>query len=78
MVLTNLYRVYGTKDNNRTDDFARDMHWLHGPEIPEVTCTRRTSMFFLHETSLDMGYQPGGEIMASLLPVVTHMQKLSY
>jgi hypothetical protein len=30
MVLTNLYRVYGTKDNNRTDDFARDMHWLHG------------------------------------------------
>jgi hypothetical protein len=38
----------------------------------------RTSMFFLHETSLDMGYQPGGEIMASLLPVVTHMQKLSY
>ena len=26
MVLTNLYRVYGTKDNNRTDDFVRDMH----------------------------------------------------
>jgi hypothetical protein len=25
-----------------------------------------------------MGYQPGGEIMASLLPVVTHVQKLSY
>jgi hypothetical protein len=25
-----------------------------------------------------MGYQPGGEIMASLLPVVTHMQKPSY
>jgi len=25
-----------------------------------------------------MGYQPGGEIMASLLPVVTHIQKLSY
>ena len=26
MVLTNLYRVYDTKDNNRTDDFVRDMH----------------------------------------------------
>ena len=26
----------------------------------------------------DMGYQPGGEAMASLLPVVTHIQKLSY
>jgi len=25
-----------------------------------------------------MVYQPGGEIMASLLRVVTHMQKLSY
>jgi len=25
-----------------------------------------------------MGYQPGGDIMASLLPVATHMQKLSY
>jgi hypothetical protein len=47
------------------------------PEIPEVICTRRTIMGFLHETS-DMGYQPGGEIMASLLPVITHMQKLSY
>jgi hypothetical protein len=23
----------------------------------------------------DMGYQPGGEAMASLLPVVTHIQK---
>jgi hypothetical protein len=44
---------------------------------PEVICTRRTIMGFLHETS-DMGYQPGGEIMTSLLPVITHMQKLSY
>jgi hypothetical protein len=26
----------------------------------------------------DMGYQPGDEIMASLLPVVTHMQKQAY
>jgi len=25
-----------------------------------------------------MGYQRGGEIMARLLPVVTHMQKRSY
>jgi hypothetical protein len=33
--------------------------------------------FFARDIS-DMGYQPGGEIMASLLPVVTHMQKLSY
>jgi hypothetical protein len=40
------------------------------PEILEVTCTRRTIM--------DMGFQPGGDIMASLLPVATHMQKLSY
>jgi hypothetical protein len=44
-------------------------------------------MGFLHETHYygffardvsDMGYQRGSEIMASLLPVVTHMQKLSY
>ena len=28
--------------------------------------------FFARDVS-DMGYQPGGEIMASLLPVVTHM-----
>ena len=35
------------------------------PEIPEVTCMRRTIMGFLHETSLTMGYQPGDEIMAS-------------
>jgi hypothetical protein len=33
--------------------------------------------FFARDAS-DMGYQPWGEIMASLLPVVTHMQKLSY
>ena len=57
------------------------------PEIPAVTCTRLTIMGFLHETHYygffardvsDMGYQRGSEIMASLLPVVTHMQKLSY
>jgi len=48
------------------------------PKIPEVTCTRRTYYgFFAREVS-DMGSQPEGEIMASLLPVVTHMQKLSY
>jgi hypothetical protein len=34
-------------------------------------------VFFAGDVS-DMGYQPGGEIMASLLPVVTHMQNLSY
>jgi len=33
--------------------------------------------FFARDVS-DMGYQPGGEIMASLLPVVAHMQKLAY
>jgi hypothetical protein len=52
-----------------------------------VFCTRRTIMGFLHETHYygffardvsDMSYQRGSEIMASLLPVVTHMQKLSY
>ena len=41
-------------------------------KIPEVTCTKHIIMDLLHETS-DMGYQPGGEIMASLLPVVTHL-----
>ena len=34
-------------------------------------------VFFARDVP-DMGYQPGGEIMASLLTVVTHMQKLSY
>jgi hypothetical protein len=29
--------------------------------------------FFARDVS-DMGYQTGGEIMASLLPVATHMQ----
>lgn len=45
------------------------------PKIPEVTCTIMD--FFAREVS-DMGYQPGGEIMASLFPVVTHLQKLAY
>jgi len=48
------------------------------PEIPEVTCTRRTMMDFFARDVSDMGSQPEGEIMASLLPVVTHMQKLAY
>jgi len=49
------------------------------PEIPEVTCTRRTIMvFFFARDVSDMGYQPGGETMASLLPGVTHMQKQAY
>ena len=47
-------------------------------EIPGVTCTRGTIMSFFARDVSDMGYQPGGELMASLLPVVTHMQKLSY
>jgi hypothetical protein len=33
--------------------------------------------FFAGDVS-DMGHQPGGEIIASLPPVVTHMQRLSY
>jgi hypothetical protein len=36
------------------------------------------AIFESHEDVPDMGDQPGAEIMASLLPVVTHMQKLSY
>jgi len=48
------------------------------PEIPEVTCTRHTIMDFFARDIPDMGYQPGGEIMASLLPVITHMQKHAY
>ena len=48
------------------------------PEIQEVTCTRHTIMDFFARDVSDMGYQPGGEIMASLLPVATHMQKLAY
>ena len=47
------------------------------PEIQVVTCTRRKIMDFAQDVS-DMGYQPGGEIMASLHTVVTYMQKLSY
>ena len=45
------------------------------PEIPEVACTRCTIRFFFTRDVSVMGYQPGGEIMASLLPVVTHMQQ---
>ena len=30
-------------------------------------------MFFFARDVPDMGYQPGGEVMASLLPVVTHI-----
>ena len=48
------------------------------PEIPEVTCTRPTIMGFFARDVPDMGYQHGGEIMDRSLPVVTHMQKLSY
>ena len=48
------------------------------PEIPEVTCTRRIIVFFFARDVSDMGFQPGGEIMASLLPVVTNMQKQAY
>jgi hypothetical protein len=39
---------------------------------------RRTIMFFFARDVSDMGCQPGGETVASVLPVVTHMQKLSY
>ena len=39
------------------------------PEIPEVTCTRCTIIDFFARDASDMGYQPGGEIMASLHPV---------
>ena len=31
-------------------------------------------MFFFARDVSDIGYQPGDEIMGSLLPVVTHMQ----
>ena len=48
------------------------------PEIPEVTCTRRTIMDFFARDVSDMDYHPGGEIMANLLPIGTHMQKLAY
>ena len=33
--------------------------------------------YFVRDVS-DMGYQPDGESMPSLLPVAAHMQKLSY
>jgi hypothetical protein len=46
--------------------------------LPEIACTRLTIMIFLHETSLIRVISLGGEIMASLLPIATHMQKLSY
>ena len=51
-----------TDDTENTGSSLHEMHY-HG--------------FFARDIS-DMGYQPGGEIMASLLPVGTHMQKLAY
>ena len=48
------------------------------PEIPKVACTRRTIRVFLTREVSVMGYQPVGEIMASLLPVVTHIQQQAY
>ena len=44
------------------------------PEILKVICTRRTIMVFFARDVSDMGYRTGGEIMASLLLLVTHMQ----
>ena len=48
------------------------------PEIAEVTWTRGTIMGVFSRDVSDMGYQPGDEIIASLLPVVTHMQEQAY
>jgi hypothetical protein len=45
-------------------------------EIEMILFDNSVLKIFLLNTH--MGYWPGGEIMASLLPVVTHMQKLSY
>jgi len=47
------------------------------PEKPEVTFTRRTIMEFCTRR-LWYGLSAWGKIMACLLPLVTHMQKLSY
>jgi hypothetical protein len=47
--------------------------------IPEGSDLHETHYYgFFARVVSDMGYQPGGEAMASLLPVVTHMQKPSY
>ena len=43
------------------------------PEIPEVTCT---IMDFFARDASDMGYQPGGEIMASVLSDFLHEMPL--
>ena len=47
--------------------------------IPEGSDLHETHYYGIFARVVsDMGYQPGGEAMASLLPVVTHMQKPSY
>ena len=52
------------------------------PEIPgQVSCTKSTVVELLHDTSRIWIISGGGEIMASLLPLVTHTcmhQDLSY
>ena len=55
-----------------------------GPSQYSSKCKCKCNLHETHDYGFiardvpDMGYQPGGEIMASLLPVATHMQKLSY
>ena len=43
-----------------------------------MTCTKGTSKDFFAREAPDMDYQSGRDVMGSLLPLVTHMQSLSY
>jgi len=41
-----------------------------------MTCTKGAGKIFFARDAPDMGYQSGRDVMGSLLPLVTHMQKL--
>ena len=43
-----------------------------------MTCTKGTGQDLFARDAPDMGYQSLCDVMRSLLPLVTHMQNLSY
>jgi hypothetical protein len=44
----------------------------------ELTCTKGTDKYLFAWDVPDMGYQSESDVMGSLLPLVKHMQSLSY
>ena len=44
----------------------------------ELTCTKGTGKYVFAWDAPDMGYQSESDVMGSLLPLVKHMQSLSY